>query len=321
MAIHFWAVAEADKDAQHTGDSETVGYTVAVLTWVFSAGVYIAVKWAIVEMPPWTLCFWRVFIACVVLLPLVTPHLPAMRDLLRKRWLELLITGGIGFAITQGLLYVSLEHATAINVGLIFAMMPIFSLVLGHIVLGEPMGPWQILGSLIAFVGMVVIVVKGSLAGLLSFDFSSGEILALVSAILFPVYSVLLKRAKFELPRLPLLVLLLAAGAVVALPFYLWELWGGEHAHLNLKGFLALAYVAIPGGAILYLFFNWAVEVLGASRTGATMYLQPIFIAALAWLLLGEKIEPYHVAGAGIILVGVVLVLALRPKLAAAPAG
>ena len=143
------------------------------------------------------------------------------------------------------------------------------------------MGPWQILGSLIAFVGMVVIVVKGSLAGLLSFDFSSGEMLALVSAILFPVYSVLLKRAKFELPRLPLLVLLLGAGAVVALPFFFGSCGDGEHANLNLKGLLALAYVAIPGGAILYLFFNWAVEVLGASRTGATMYLQPIFIAAL----------------------------------------
>ena len=71
----------------------------------------------------------------------------------------------------------------------------------------------------------------------------------------------------------------------------------------------------------MYLFFNWAIDLIGASRTGATMYLQPIFVAALAWLLLGEAIEPYHIVGAGIILVGVVLVLALRPKLAAAPAG
>jgi drug/metabolite transporter (DMT)-like permease len=320
MAVHFWSVAEAEKDAKPAADSDLVGYTVAVLTWVLSSGVYIVVKWAIAEMPPWTLCFWRVFIACLVLLPLVTRHLAAMGELLRRRWLELLVTGGIGFAITQGLMYLALEHATAINVGLIFAMMPIFSLVLAHIVLGEAMGPWQIIGSAIAFAGMVVIVVKGSLAALLSFAFSPGEMLALVAALLFPVYSVLLKRAKFELPRLPVLVLLLGAGAVVALPFFLWELWQGEHANLHMKGLLALAYAAIPGGAVMYLLFNWAIDVLGASRTGATMYLQPIFVAGLAWLLLGEAIEPYHIAGAGIILVGVVLVLALRPKLAAAPA-
>ena len=129
--MHFWPVAEAGTDVKRAAGSEQVGYTVAVLTWVLSAGVYIVVKWAIAEMPPWTLCFWRVFIACLVLLPLVTRHFAAMGDLLRKRWLELLVTGGIGFAITQGLMYLALEHATAINVGLIFAMMPIFSLVLG----------------------------------------------------------------------------------------------------------------------------------------------------------------------------------------------
>jgi drug/metabolite transporter (DMT)-like permease len=203
-----------------------------------------------------------------------------------------------------------------VNVGLIFAIMPIFTLVLARIVLNEPLGPWQIVGSAVALIGMIMIVMKGNLSALASLKFHPGELLALGSAILFSVYSVLLKRAKFDLPRLPLLVLLLGAGAIAALPPFLGELWAGEHSQLDTKGYLALAYAAIPGGALMYLFFNWSVDVLGASRTGTTMYLQTIFVALLAWLLLGEVIEPYHIAGAAIILVGVVLVLALRPKLA-----
>jgi drug/metabolite transporter (DMT)-like permease len=320
MAAQFWSVAAAEKDAKEAAESEATGYAVAVATWLLSSGVYIVAKWAIAEMSPWTLCFWRVLIALIILLPLVRHMFPAMRELLRRHWLALLITGGIGFAITQGLMYTALEYTSAVNVGLIFAMMPIFTMALARIVLNEAMGPWQIVGSLIATAGMMIIVVKGDLAVLASLSLDPGELLALASAFLFPVYSVLLKRAKFDLPRLPLLVLLIGAAVIVSSPFFLWELLNGEHANLDTRGYLALAYAAIPGGALMYLLFNWSVDVLGASRTGATMYLQTVFIAFLAWLLLGEAIEPYHIAGAAIILLGVLLVLALRPKPTVAPA-
>lgn len=320
MAEHLVAIAEAHSAKPVSDTSETVGYVVAVLTWVLSAGVYIAAKWAIAEMPPWTLCFWRVVIAFLVLLPLVLHHLPAMRDLIRQHWLQLFIIGGIGLALTQGIMYTSLEYTTAINAGLIFAMMPIFSMILAWLVLGEAMGRWQVIGSAIALCGMIVIVVKGSLAALLSFSPNPGEGIALVAALLFPVYSVLLKRAKFDLPRLPLLVILLSAATIVALPLMLFEHWNGEHANLDTRGYLALAYAAIPGGALMYLLFNWSVDVLGAYRTGTTMYLQTVFIAVLAYFLLGEEIEPYHIAGAAIIVVGVVLVLAIKPRAAFIPA-
>ena len=320
MAVHFWSVSSTETDVKDVAESETVGYVVAVLTWVLSAGVYIAAKWAIAEMPPWTLCFFRVLIAFLVLLPIVRHHISAIRELLGEHWLELLIIGGLGLAITQGLMYTSLEYTTAINAGLIFSMMPIFTMVLARLVLGEAMGPWQVLGAAIAAAGMVFIVVKGRLAALLDFSIDPGELIALVAAFLFPVYSVLLKRAKFTLPRLPLLVVLLGAATIVASPFFLFEVIRGDHVNVDTTGLLALAYVAIPGGALMYLLFNWSVDVLGAYRTGATMYLQTVFIAILAYFILGEAIYSYHLVGAAMILVGVVFVLALRPKPAPAPA-
>jgi drug/metabolite transporter (DMT)-like permease len=108
MALHFWSVSSTKTDVKKVADSETVGYVVAVGTWALAAGVYIAAKWAIAEMPPWTLCFFRVLIAFLVLLPIVRHHGVAIRELLEDRWLELLIIGGLGLAITQGLMYTAL---------------------------------------------------------------------------------------------------------------------------------------------------------------------------------------------------------------------
>ena len=287
--------------------SGTTGYTAAVLCWALSAGVYIAAKWVAPEMPPWALCFWRLVIAGVVLLPLVRRDLPAIRATLRARPLELLAIGGLGLGITQGFIYVGLGDTSAINAGLIIALMPIITMVLARFVLGEPLSLGQAAGAAIAFAGMAVIIVHGDLTALLRLELSAGELWIVAAAFAFALYAVLLRRARFELARLPLLVTLIGAAAIVALPLYVWELLRDERTALDGAGLLALAYVAIPGGAVMYYLFNLSIELLGAARAGSFLYLQALFVAILAWLILGESLQLYHLAGAALIATGVLL--------------
>jgi drug/metabolite transporter (DMT)-like permease len=313
MAVHIWSVAEAKSEAVVEAESPTAGYLAAVSCWALSGGVFVAAKWAVAEMPPWTLCFWRVAIAGAVLLPFVRYDFRSMRVEIRARWLELLMIGGLGLAITQGMMYSALQFTSAINVGLILALMPMIIMILARLVLGEPMGPWQGAGTAVALAGVVVIVVKGELPALLRLQIDPGELWVLAATVCFAAYTVLLKRAKFALPRLPLLVVLLGAAATVALPLHLAELVAGRHEMLDTRGYLALAYAAIPGGALMYLLYNWSIDVLGAARAGTLMYLQMLFVPLFAWLLLGEAILPYHIAGAALIVTGVGLVLIRRP--------
>ena len=133
-------------------------------------------------------------------------------------------------------------------------------------------------------------------------------------ALCWAFYTVLLRRMKFDIERLPLLVLLLGLGAVAALPLYLWELLHGEHSTIDSKGLLALAYVAVPGGAFMYFLYNRSVDTLGAGRAGMLMYLQALFVAILAYLILGESLRSYDFVGAALIIVGLVLANVLKPK-------
>jgi drug/metabolite transporter (DMT)-like permease len=315
MAIHFLPVhhAAAAPSEEKAARAFDPAYGIAVLCWLLSAGVYIAAKWVEAEMPPWTLCFWRVFIAALVLTPLVHRHYKAIARTLRSRWPEVLLIGGIGLSITQGLMYTGLNYTTAINAGLILALMPTLTMILARLTLGEPMGAWQGVGSVIAFCGMVVIIVRGDMTALMALDVNAGELWIVAAAVCFAVYTVLLKRTKFDLERLPLLVILLGGGAIAALPFYAWEILHDERTALNSTGLLALGYAAIPGGALMYYLFNWSVQALGAGKAGVLLYLQPVFIALLAYVLLGERLHLYHLAGATLILAGVLLVTMLKP--------
>jgi drug/metabolite transporter (DMT)-like permease len=286
----------------------------ASLCWLLAAGVYIAAKIVTTEMPPWALCFWRVFIAGLILLPLIHRHMPAMRSQVRQRWLSMLIIGGLGFSISPGLVYIGLNYTTAINAGLIIALMPVITMILARFVLNETVGAWQFVGSLVAFIGMAIIVTRGDLRALIRLDLNVGEIFIVCAAVAFALYTVLLRRAKYQLPGLPLLVLLLGAAAVVTGPFYIWELLHDDRTILNAKGLWALIYVAGPGGALMYYLFNLSVQALGASRAGVFLYLQTVFIAVLAYFFLGERLLSYHLTGAFFILVGVLLVMLLKPR-------
>ena len=313
-------VLPPEQSAPEPAPPEWLGYAAATMTWLLSAGIYIVAKWAVAEMPPWTLCFWRAVIAGVVLLPLVRGHGAAIAGLLRRRALAVLVIGGLGLGLTQGLIYVALEHTTAINAGLIISLSPIITMVLARIFLAEVLTVPQMIGALIALVGMGVIVVKGQLAALLAFSLGQGEMLMVLAALCFAVYTVALQRAAFDLPRLPLLVVLLVGATVLVLPFFLYELWSGQHSRLDTRGYLALAYVAIAGTALMYLLYNWSIEILGASKAGAFLYLQMLFVAVLAHVVLGEAIERYHLVGGGMIVVGVALVMAGAPARSAARA-
>ena len=166
-----------------------------------------------------TLCFWRLSLACAILLPIVRHHFAEMRDLVSARLFELAIVGGIGLTLCQGLIYTGLQYTSATTAGIVMALCPIFTLVLAHLVLGEAMGMWQVVGAALSFAGMLVIVARGDLAALVHLQLNPGELLVVISALCWGLYTVLLKRLKFGIARLPLLVLLLGMGALIACRF------------------------------------------------------------------------------------------------------
>lgn len=316
MGIQFLPIAGLPKETVQakTKPSSFEAYGLATLCWLLSAGVYIAAKAVVTEMPPWTLCFWRVLLAGLILFPATWPHWPAVVATVRKRWLALLVIGGLGLAITQGLMYTGLNYTTAINAGLILALMPVITMILARFLLNEALGPQQVLGAALACVGMAIIIVRGDLPALLRLDLNPGELFVVGVAICFAFYTVLLRRANFELARLPLLVVLLGGGVISALPFYVWEIVHDERTALNTKGLLALAYAVGPGGGLMYYLFNRSVDALGASKAGVFLYMQTVFVAILAFFFLGERLLPYHLIGAGFILAGVLLVTLFKPR-------
>ncbi len=56
---------------------------------------------------------------------------------------------------------------------------------------------------------------------------------------------------------------------------------------------------------LAYLFFNRGVELIGPNRAAPFMHLTPFFGSALAILVLGERLQMFHVLGYALVLCGI----------------
>ncbi len=86
-----------------------------------------------------------------------------------------------------------------------------------------------------------------------------------------------------------------------------------------------LAYVVLFSSVLGVAFYNHGVNRLGPNVAGLFLHLVPVFVTALAWLLLGERLWPYHLGGVALIFTGIYLTTvagreALRVQPARGPA-
>jgi drug/metabolite transporter (DMT)-like permease len=304
---------QAQQAAQTPGErNEALG--LLAFCWLLAAGVFIAVKWAGTYTPPWTIVFFRLLFATLFLLPFVASHFREMAARLRDHYLVILPIGALGLAFTQGALFTALHHSTAINVGIVFSVWPITAIILAAVFLGDRLTLLQVFGVILCFGGVLVIIAQGHPDTIINMGVNTGDLLVLAGVLSFSFYTVMIKKVTIDLAALPLLVLILGSATLASAPFFVWEIFYDARITVDWHDIAAIAYVAIPGGGIMYLLFNTGIAMLGASKASVTFYLQTLFTVILAYFLLGEQLHLYHAAGIALIAAGIILVTLIKPR-------
>ena len=168
---------------------------------------------AIATVDPWTLAFLRWVLAFLILLPFAGQGLIRHRKLFLREWKTIIVLGILGMWICGALVYFALHYTTATNATLIYTSSPILILLMEWFFRGRRMGVRETIGVCFAFAGVVLIVVKGSLAVLLGLSFNLGDLIIAFCALSWAAYSVLLKHSAFtEVPTLSLFAVVAGAG-------------------------------------------------------------------------------------------------------------
>jgi drug/metabolite transporter (DMT)-like permease len=285
-----------------------------LVTPLFFSSNLIFGQLAIPEVAPFTLAFLRWTGAALVLLPWVLSSRPRVGAYLAAHWRHWLLLGFLGMWICGGIVYLGLEYTTATNGTLIYTTSPLMILIIERLFNGRRIAWREMAGIVVGFIGVAIIVLRGSPVALFSLDFNVGDLLFIACALSWAIYSVLLKGPRTaSLPVLSLFGLVAISGALLLAPMAAYEFLSGARMPVTASAWTGIAGIVVFASLLAFSGFQYGVARLGASTAGVFMYLLPPYGVGLAVFVLGEPFEAYHAIGIATVLGGLVMATAKRP--------
>ena len=275
-----------------------------ILTTLIWGSNAVAARLAVGEVSPMMLTTARWSIACIALWAVARRRVAAHRAALRPRWRYLVAMGACGFTAFNALFYTAAHHTTAVNLGLIQGVIPVLVLLGGVLFLRLRVTPLQLLGVAVTLAGVAMVAARGQWRVLAALDFNGGDVGILLASLLYAGYTLGL-RSRPAVPPLVFFAAVAAVAALTSLPLLAWEVWAGRFFWPTPLGWLLLLYVGLMPSFVSQISFIRGVELIGPARASVYLNLNPVFGPALAVLLLGEPLHPYHLAALAMVLGGI----------------
>jgi drug/metabolite transporter (DMT)-like permease len=281
-------------------------YLLLSLTSLFWAGNIVLMRYVAGHVPPITLSCVRWIAAFLLLWPFARRHFAKDWPALRARLPLLVLLSAAGFAYNNALSNVSMQYTSALNALLIQSSGPLF-IALWSLILFRVRLTWaQLFGIAISLLGVLTIILRGDFGALASIHFNKGDLMFASAVLAFGLYSALMVRRPAAHP-LSVLCFTMACGAVLLLPFSIWEYMSGFTLKADALTAATLAYLVIFPSALAYMFLNRGIALIGPNRASPFLHLVPVFGSAMAILLLGEEPHLFHLAGYVQVAAGVII--------------
>ncbi|MFO1413184.1 MAG: DMT family transporter [Burkholderiales bacterium] len=244
-----------------------------------------------------------------------TPGAPSLAAVVRRDWRIFLAFGVLAVASYNSLQYMALKTSSAINVTLIAASGPLFSLVLGRLFFGENAHVRAWLGAALSLAGVVVVLTEGEAARLAGLRFVPGDLLMIVATVVWSLYSWLLRRHRPDLPVLAFLLLQTGFGVVIAVPLVGAEWLAGDFVLVLSAATLAVVlWVATGPSFVAYWCWDRGVAEAGPLLPMFFANLTPFFAALMSAALLREPPHAFHGLAFLLIVGGIVVAQWRRPR-------
>jgi drug/metabolite transporter (DMT)-like permease len=264
------------------------------------------VKAALAEMTPLSFNSLRFLLSSALTL-LLLKLIEGDMGFVKGDWWRLLGLGLIGNTCYQLLFINGIDRTTAGNSALLLATTPIFVSLIGAAFGVERVGKLAWVGVFFSFSGIFVVIVGSGKELSLARETIKGDMLTLVGAVAWSLYTVLSKPMLSRYSALKLTALAMAAGTPFIVLFSIPQLLAQSWATVSWRGWLGLFFSGSMAIALAYIIWNSGVSKIGGARTAVYSNLSPVIAAIFAWLILGEAITAFMVVGAAMIFLGIYL--------------
>ena len=294
-------------------------FCIAFTTLMFSL-MEIALKFIGGDLNPIQINFSRFFFGGLVLLPFAVKKLQKLKaedvHMEQSDLLYFAFLGFVGMVISMSLYQLSLLHANASVVAVLFSSNPLFVLVLAYLILREPIHIRNIAALLLDVVGIVFIIDPWNMHVEML-----GVVLTLSATLVFALYTVLGKRKCAKFGGLMVTCFGFLFGSIELIAVSLIGYIPPVADLLIANGLEKFAYVPFISGytlenlpIVLFVYLGVtglgfasyfiAMEKTSANTAALVFFFKPVLAPILAFFILHEQIPMNMIAGILLILAG-----------------
>ncbi len=283
-------------------------YVLMLFAALFWSGAFVAGKYSVPFIPPFTLTFLRFIFATLILYGVIQYSKSKGRyeyKVVKKDIPLFLFTGVIGMMGYHMLFFSALQFTTAINSSIIAATNPMITVILSFFLLKQRAKAIQIFGILISFVGVILTITGADLGIVKELSFNRGDLLMLLAVTSWAIYSVVSKSKGGHLPPMALTFYSFLVCTILIIPFALWEKPWEFLPQVPVEALAAVLYMSIFASVIGYLVQQISIREIGPGKTNIFINLVPFFSMVLSTAILGEELQLIKVFTAILIVAGV----------------
>ena len=282
--------------------SRWTGHLCALATMLVWGSTYVATKVLLEQMTPLWIMSCRFLVAAVVL-TLLRPRWEGIHLKQEARCALLACFGCTLYFLCEN---TALSYTLASNVSILVAAAPMLTALLARLFIrGTRLGRRMWLGFLAAFGGVILVVFNGAVVLKLN---PLGDAISLGAALMWAIYGILLARYAGDMHPITLTARMNVYAFLMTLPLALAVDKPMDFSVL-LHGSMAfcLLYLGVVGSGLCYVMWSVASRALGPVTTNNYIYTGPFITLLTASVTLGEPMTLMAVAGAALIILGVVV--------------
>lgn len=282
-------------------DNNKKGIIFAIIAVFLWATLGVGFKLAVSRIDSFVVTVYVGFFATLALLVnlIIKKKINSLFESFHKNWVFFIVVGIIGLGIQQILYLKGYQLLPASQVVILFYLYPLLMVLLSGLFFKERTSLKSYLFILLGFIGVYILISKGTL---LTINLSTGVIVTLLAALSWALFSVLIKHKKFD----------------IDIGMFLFNLFGLIFLALMIPLFsftfkiltnelIGMIYLGIFPTAIAFVIWNKSLHLIKTHICSNIALLTPLISLILIAIILKEEIHISQLIGLVIILISVFL--------------
>jgi drug/metabolite transporter (DMT)-like permease len=271
---------------------------------VFTGATFNLAKYSVQYFSAASAAGWRFGIAAILMIFILTLKKKVNWNTIREYGGLYTLLGVIGIFGFNALFFLGMKYTSPLNGALIMATNPLLTTVLSYLILKTAITKRQTAGIIFALLGVILVLTQGSLKVFYTMSFSIGDAFILLGNVCWALYGVLGRKYLHKSSSLETTTYTMIIGAIFLSIFALIIPSPQPLSKVTITAWGAILFMAVFTSVLGYLWWNRAMEIIGAGKTSVFFNLVPVVTMVISFLT-GTTVSVIQILGMTLVILGV----------------